>query len=271
MVDLHKFTQKIQASFHILEIQSWASPYQSYSTPPAPRSLNWGAFLPKRLEYQDVWQRPILLTKAYCRCLQHWVEKSYLLTSLGAHPLVESVREICLAIGGFVAITKRDVLEGLEMARPRDSCWLPSTTLFSQVLGPPNEGWETPLAAVETAWQSGMLRPWGRARPFLHPVPTQQPTHPPMVPAVLTFPSTRALAVVQPITQPQLDWGASADMAAVEGMMLRVSSMSTSRVVQDDSTGSVYLDTIAASIGRMVLGSMESREGPTIEDIMDQL
>ena len=66
MVDLCRFTQKIRASFHVPEIQSWASPSQDYSTPPAPRSLNQGAFIPERLEYQDVWQRPILLTKTYC-------------------------------------------------------------------------------------------------------------------------------------------------------------------------------------------------------------
>ena len=137
MADLCKFTQKIRASFHILEIQSWASPDQGYSAPTAPRSLNRGAFLPKRLDYQDVQQRPILLTKAYCQCLQHWAEKSYPPISPGACPLVESVRELCLAIGEFVTITKRDVLEGLEMARPRDSHQQSFTTLFSQVLGPP--------------------------------------------------------------------------------------------------------------------------------------
>ena len=53
--------------------------------------------------------------------------------------------------------------------------------------------------------------------------------------------------------------------------MPRVSSISTSRVVWDDSTGSIYLDAIMTSIGRMVLGSTESSEGPTIEDITDQL
>ena len=77
--------------------------------------------------------------------------------------------------------------------------------------------------------------------------------------------------MVQPITPPQLNQGTSADVAAVERMMPRVSSVSTSRVVWDDSTGSIYLDTIAASIGRMVLGSTEPNEGPTIEDITDQL
>ena len=47
-------------------------------------------------------------------------------------------------------------------------------------------------------------------------------------------------------------------------------SISSSRVVKDDTTGLVYLDTITTSIGRMVLGSTESSEGPTIEDITDQ-
>ena len=35
--------------------------------------------------------------------------------------------------------------------------------------------------------------------------------------------------------------------------------------------GLVYLDTITTSIGSMVLGSTESSEGPTKEDITDQL
>ena len=47
-------------------------------------------------------------------------------------------------------------------------------------------------------------------------------------------------------------------------------SISSSWVVKDDTTGLVYLDTVMTSIGRMVLGSMESSEGPTIEDITDQ-
>ena len=86
IMDLCKFTQKICASFHIPEIQSRASPDQSYSAPPAPKCLNQGAFLPERLEYQDVRQRPKLLTEAYCRCLQYWVEK--------VHPPVSP--EVCL-------------------------------------------------------------------------------------------------------------------------------------------------------------------------------
>ena len=95
ITDLCKFTQKICTSFSIPEIQSQASPDQSYSAPLAPKCLNWGAFLPERLEYQDVWQRPKLLTETYCQCLQYWVEKVYPPISLEVHPLAESVRELC--------------------------------------------------------------------------------------------------------------------------------------------------------------------------------
>ena len=44
------------------------------------------------------------------------------------------------------------------MERPIDSCWPPSVTLFSQVLGPPTEGCETTLAAIGIPQQNGMLR-----------------------------------------------------------------------------------------------------------------
>ena len=50
-----------------------------------------------------------------------------------------------------------------------------------------------------------------------------------------------------------------------------MSSISSSWVVKDNETGLVYLDTMTTSIGRMVIGSMESNEGPTIEDVTDQL
>ena len=36
ITDLHRFAQKIRASFHLLEIQFWVCPDHSYSAPPAP-------------------------------------------------------------------------------------------------------------------------------------------------------------------------------------------------------------------------------------------
>ena len=61
--------------------------------------------------------------------------------------------------------------------------------------------------------------------------------------------------------------------AMAVGMVLNpgMSSISSSQVVKDDEMGLVYLDTVTTSIGRMVIGSKETREGPTIEDVIDQL
>ena len=140
ITDLCKFTPKICTSFHVPEIQSQTSPNQGYSAPPALKCLNQGAFLLERLEYHDMQQRPKLLTEAYCQYLQHWVEKVYLPASPDARPLVESVRELCQAVGEVMTITKQDILEGLERDRPIDSCWPPPVTIFSWVLGPPTEG-----------------------------------------------------------------------------------------------------------------------------------
>ena len=47
------------------------------------------------------------------------------------------------------------------------------------------------------------------------------------------------------------------------------SSQSSSRVIQDDTTGLIYMDTITASIRRIVLSGLDpgiSSVGPTIED-----
>ena len=106
ITDLCQFAQKIWASFHVPEIQFWACPDHGYSAPPAPKCLDRGAFLPERLEYQDVHRRPKLLTEAYCRCLQHWAEKVSPPVSQEFRPLAESVRELCQAVGEFVTITK---------------------------------------------------------------------------------------------------------------------------------------------------------------------
>ena len=52
-----------------------------------------------------------------------------------------------------------------------------------------------------------------------------------------------------------------------------ISSVSASRVIQDDTIRSIYMDTITASIGRVVLSGPDpdmSSAGPTIEDITGQ-
>ena len=96
---------------------------------------------------------------------------------------------------------------------------------------------------------------------------------------VSTFPPTKALVVVEPSTLPQgfidtatctrmpepaqLCRRTPTEVLAVEGMTLRISRISASRIVQDNSTRSIYLDTIAASIGRIVLGGLEPSGRPS--------
>ena len=66
ITDWHKFARKIRASFYIPEVQSRMFPEEGYSMPPAPQSLNRGAYLLDKLAYQDVRQQPTHLTVAYC-------------------------------------------------------------------------------------------------------------------------------------------------------------------------------------------------------------
>ena len=76
IADLCRFAKKIRASFYVPEVWSRMFPEEGYSTPPAPQSLNREAYLPDKLTYQDIRQWPVLLTVAYCRCLQHWARKA---------------------------------------------------------------------------------------------------------------------------------------------------------------------------------------------------
>ena len=177
-----KFAQKICASFYIPEVRSRMSLGQEYSALLAPRSLNRGAFLPEELEYQDVRQRLALLTIAHCQCLQYWEEKHNLPRSLDCHPLAESVRELSQVVQEFIYITKRDILEGLEMEEPAGSCQPPSATIFSWVLEPP-------VCRVEmtptTSKTSRILRPRGRAHPFFWVTAVRSPACLPKIPHCL--------------------------------------------------------------------------------------
>ena len=109
---------------------------EGYSMPPTPQSLNRGTYLPDKLAYQDVRWQPALLTVAYCRCLQLWVEKRNLPGNPDFCPLAESVRELRQAVHEFVNITQEDVMKGLKMEEPEGGHQPSSTTIFSHVLGP---------------------------------------------------------------------------------------------------------------------------------------
>ena len=290
ITDPCKFAQKICASFYILEVWSRMSPGQEYSAPPAPRSLNRGAFLLEKLKYQDVRQQPALLTIAYCQCLQHWAEKCNLLRSLDCHPLAESVRELSQAMQEFVSITKGDILEGLKMEEPTGGCQPSSATIFSWVLGPPTNRVETMPTTSETSQPIRILKPRGRACPFFRVIPVRLPACLAKTPSPPTSPPMKALAVLRPSSLPQgfagvvaclemLEPAQTSQDTSMDIMSIRmvttsgICSMSLSRVIQDDTTRSIYMDTITTSIGRVVLSGLDlgiSSVGPTIEYVTGQ-
>ena len=67
----------------------------------------------------------------------------------------------------------------------------------------------------------------------------------------------------------------SSRLLAVEMVtILRLTTMCTSHIVKDKTTGVMYMDTITMSIGRVAFSSPEqetSSQGPIIEDVMDLL
>ena len=67
---------------------------KEYTMPPAPKCLSRNAFLLDELSCQDICQQLTLLTVAYARGLQYWVEKLNPPRSLDLHPLAGSVVEL---------------------------------------------------------------------------------------------------------------------------------------------------------------------------------
>ena len=65
--DPKKLAQKIRASFYIPKVRMRTLLEPGYTAPPVPRSLDRNTFLPDDLSYQDVHQKPALLTVTYAR------------------------------------------------------------------------------------------------------------------------------------------------------------------------------------------------------------
>ena len=69
---------------------------------------------------------------------------------------------------------------------------------------------------------------------------------------------------------PELEPEPAADVAVIGANTPRVSHVNASRVVRDESTGSVYLDTITASIGRVV-NSGPDADVPATSSIIEEV
>ena len=69
---------------------------------------------------------------------------------------------------------------------------------------------------------------------------------------------------------PELEPEPSTDVAVIGANTPRVSHVNASRVVRDESTGSVYLDTITASIGRVVISGPNANV-PATSSIIEEV
>ena len=132
--DPWKLALKIRASFYIPEVRMRVLLEPEYTAPPAPKSLNKNAFLPDELPYQDMWQQQALLTIAYARSLQYWVEKCSPPKSLDLHPLVGSVVQLRETVGEHVTFNHQDVVWGLGETHLASTSHGPHTTIFSCML-----------------------------------------------------------------------------------------------------------------------------------------
>ena len=78
-----------------------------------------------------------------------------------------------------------------------------------------------------------------------------------VVPIRSPAPPQGLMALVACLNTPESPWpdpNHLMDMTVIGAMTPKVSHVHASRVVRDDSTGSIYLDTITASIERMMIG-----------------
>ena len=194
------------------------------------------------------------------------------------------MRELIQAVNKFVHITARDILEGLDMDQPMKAVQPPFATLFGQVLSLQVGKPETMPIPEETRQHNTVLRSWSRAHPFPWLGPTQFPICLLRAPTVLTFPSARAatqppmlpqglMAIASHLNMsepPELELEPPTDVAVIGANTPRVSQVNASWVVRDESTGSVYLDTITASIGRVVISGPDANV-PATSSIIEEV
>ena len=225
-------------------------------------------------------------------------------------PLAESIAELRREVGFYLSFMDEEVFQGVDLpkeeenkppvptATAADTPGATATveTLPTQKATPDYTRWDTILypsrpviATEEIPLPTTVLQVRRRVLLTTRTIPFSPPTKTPKALFPLRSPlPARALALVRPPTPPHIFTGVAACLRTLElvevdqnmpvsvmamGMVSNpgMSSISSSRVVKDNEMRLVYLDTIAVSIGRMVIGSTETREGPTIEDMTDQL
>ena len=134
-------------------------------------------------------------------------------------------------------------------------------------------------------------KPKGRSRVLLQTAPAALPSCLlRTLPVPTSSPPSKALALVRPPTPPRGFTNVTSCLKAPKFMEISsdmpvgpmsiglvatpgISSVSSTRVMKDNTTGLVYMDMVTTSVGRVILGedSVNSPGRPVIEDITDQI
>ena len=291
------------------ELDPKEAPFQAPPAPPSLHQQRFMPPVVSAFACRDIWEIPREKTVAYARALQFITEENNPPKRDQPCLLVESIVELRREVGFYLSFTDEEVFRGVELPQEERSSLSIPTAPTSDAPGnidtpemppisevaPKYDRWnmvihpsQPVVAAGETPQPTAMPRAKRRTLQLSRSISISPPPKHPKAPSPSRSPlPARTLALVRLPTPPhgfarvvaclktqelvEVDQGMPVGPISI-GMVSNpgLSSISSSWVVKDDTTGLVYLDTIMTSIGRMVLGSMESSEGPTIEDITDQ-
>ena len=226
---------------------------------------------------------------------------------------MESVLELREEFGFYLSFQDEEVFQGLDLPQEEGdgspTITVMAVTEISDIADIPEAspalktiskypGWETVLhssqlvcAVGETPPPTPVPRPRRRPRVPSHTATVTCPSCPSKaLPPPMSSPPPQALALTKPSTPPRGFTGVTSCLRAPKfeetgqeafknttsiGLEATpgISSVCVTRVVKDDETGLVYMDTVTTSVGQVVLGtdSISSNDGPVIEDITEQL
>ena len=207
----------------------------------------------------------------------------------------------------YLTFTDEEVFQGVAIPKAEKSSTSSPTNVLKMPTAPelqPKErtlkffGWDQMLdpshpviTTGEIPWPTQTSRLRGRSHLLSWTTPVRSPIHLPKVPSLPEpSPPARALVLVRPPTPPQCFTGVTACLKMPElvevdqeapmgtlsiGLVLTpgISSVSSSHVIKDDTTGLTDVDTVTTSVRRIILSGLDQNAtstGPTIEDITDQ-
>ena len=234
---------------------------------------------------QDIREVPREKVVAYTRALQYWMEQNDLPTGGKPRSLAKSVLELRKEVRWYLTFNDEEVFQGVTIpeaedekssttsssadtpktppvSKPQPKERTPKFASWYKVVHPP----QPMVAARETLQPTQILRPRGRCHLLSQMTPVRSLVHRPKAPSLPEpSPPARALMLVKPSTPPQGFVGVTVCLKLPEPVEIdqevpggilsiglvttpEISSISSSHVIRDDTTGLTYVDTVTTSI-----------------------